>query len=888
MSERTVTIRLDLQDPAGMAEQLQKIRVQRDALLTQSKIKLNIGAGGLDQARRASAQAQAASASAMKDLGALGGAITSKAIAPLAQYQVMLGSVLQAGRALGPGVVSALKGVSAEFARQKDLAAFWGTSGYMHSGVASLKSALSGFVATGGAGFGTWLKNTSESLVQYRMALVASAAVMIGMAAAAALSSKHTQNYIASTLDSRLMARKLTDKKGAEEWVQSAQGTDWSAGRESRMGVFQTVLSKNKMIGQKAAQKATEDIEKYFFANQEMLQKKGIASAEALASSISAPQLVGEDATKFEDIFGLGFSNLSPQARLGRLSTEAKGIDINKAVAARPDEVLTKRLTATTGAMGDAVIPVLNTVLGGFLNISDAIGKIPGLGAVMGWGAVLVGAAAAGLTVVSMVGSLIPGLMTMIGLVRSDTVARYANIAAQYAMAAASKVVAAAQWLLNVAMTANPLGIAIMAIVGLIVILYALEKRFGLVSKAWKLFSESSIGKGVFAYIESGKKSIEDLLGMLGKAYKSGGLKGVMNIALDALGAASPQIKVLLILVDFLRKLWANSNILNKAFATGLTYWQRMIDFFTWLLSTIKGMWDWLMNAIPGARKEEARQKLEKEMERAGVSYNAGNKEYTITKGPNKGVVIPGDEMGGYAGQKYLGSEGKRIIDLKIEYEKLPGFAEGIAAAVKEGLAGLEKSIADAIAKALTDIPGMQSIAETLKSLNTTISDLKQWMDDHNLGGVAAGVGNAAGTVPWIMVLGPAGAPVKAIWDATIGAYKPEEKPTMASGGQIKATGSLIGHRDEEMDPASVVAGGKTTLERINEMFSGGDTYQGGQSITVHAPVSMAVKIEKVSSDMDIDHLISRIGNEGADKLLFALRNKLDNTSNRGIGYMRG
>lgn len=80
-------------------------------------------------------------------------------------------------------------------------------------------------------------------------------------------------------------------------------------------------------MGQKASQKATEDIEKYFFANQEMLRKKGFESAEQLASAISAPQLIGEDATKFEDIFSLGFSRMTPQARLGRLSTEAKDID---------------------------------------------------------------------------------------------------------------------------------------------------------------------------------------------------------------------------------------------------------------------------------------------------------------------------------------------------------------------------------------------------------------------------------------------------------------------------------------------------------------------------------------------------------------------------------
>jgi hypothetical protein len=137
------------------------------------------------------------------------------------------------------------------------------------------------------------------------------------------------------------------------------------------MSVFQTVLSKNPCIRQKGAQKATEDIEKYFIANQEMLRKKGFELAEQLASPISAPQLTGEDATKFEDIFELGFSRMTTQARLGRISTEAQDIDMEKAVAMRPDEVLTKRLTATAQAVGDTVLPILNQVLGTFLDLSD-------------------------------------------------------------------------------------------------------------------------------------------------------------------------------------------------------------------------------------------------------------------------------------------------------------------------------------------------------------------------------------------------------------------------------------------------------------------------------------------------------------------------------------
>ena len=76
MTERTVTIRLGIQDEIG--NRLLEIRKQRDALFSRSTVNLQVKAEGLEQARKASTQVRGESAAAVKDLGALGGAITSK------------------------------------------------------------------------------------------------------------------------------------------------------------------------------------------------------------------------------------------------------------------------------------------------------------------------------------------------------------------------------------------------------------------------------------------------------------------------------------------------------------------------------------------------------------------------------------------------------------------------------------------------------------------------------------------------------------------------------------------------------------------------------------------------------------------------------------------
>lgn len=845
MTERTVTIKLGLED--GIGDRLLQIKKQRDALLSKSKISLNVDAGGLEQARRASAQAQAASSSATKDMALLGSAISSKAVAPLAQYQQMLGGVLSVGKAVGPGVVSALRGISTEFQRQRDLASFWGTSGYLHGGVAALKSSMSSFLSTGGSGFTSWIQNASSHLAQYRTALVASSAALLGMAAAAGLSAKHNQNYIQSTLDSGLMARKLTDKQGAKEWVESAQGTDWSSGSASRMGVFQTVLSKNKSMGQKAAQKATEDIEKFFFANQEMLQKKGIASAEQLASEISAPQLSGDQASKFEDIFGLGFSSISAPARLARLGTEAKDIDIDKAVQARPDEVLTKRFNATTAAMGGAVLPALNAVLGGFLKLSDIIGKIPGLGKALGWGAVLLGAASAGLVMVSMVGSLIPGLITVVGVLSK--------------LGIVTRLAAAGQWVLNAAMSANPLGIAIIAIAGLVAGLYILEKKFGLVTKAWKMFSESSIGKGVFAAIADGKKAIEELLGTLGKAYKAGGVGGVLKVALEGIVANSPMLKMVAFVVEFLRKIWANSTTLNKLFSAGTAIWQKIADFFSWLLNSINSAITWLRDGL-GITKAEKQAKVDK------IAADAGLRK-------ENGVWYKGNVP-------------------------MNGYGSGVPQSTRDALARAEEEVNKAPKGVFEGIPGIKDLTDALEENTEALKEkVKTALAPVNdvFNNALPGKEQRDATVARHQTLADAGYSMASdgeFYDLNGKSLSPEQEkeakeiwfgtPKMARGGSIIGAGTLIGHVGEEVDPASVVTGGQTTLAKINSMVSG----QSSSMQSIHAPVSVVVNVGNVSSDLDIGRLADRIGSEAADRLLFALRNKINGGQLRDIGYLRG
>jgi len=841
MTERTATIKVDIIGGAAAKAMLSDIAQQRNELLKQSKIRLNIDAGGVSQAQRAMAQTRANAVAATRDMSVLGDAVTSRAVAPMAQYSALLGAVLLVTQKLGPGLVTALQRSNVEFTRQRDLMRFWGTSGYLSIGIDHFKSNLAGFVSTSGSGFTKWLQNTSVALSQYRTALAASAAVMVGMATAAALSSKSTQNYIQSTLDSRLMQRKLSDRAGAEKWIQSAEGTDWSAGRESRMGVFQTILSKNPYMGQMEAQKGTEDIEKFFFANQEMLKKKGYATAEALASAMSAQTLSGEDATKFEDIFGLGFGNLTPRARLGRVSTEAGKLDMAEEVGMRPEEILTKRFTATTRAMGDAVLPPLLAIMNMFVKLSDIVGKIPGLGGALGWAVVLTGAAASGAVLLSVLAPLAPVLGAVIGLLSKASLV--------------TKGLAVAQWALNVAMSANPIGLAVVGIAALIAGLIILEKKFGLVSKAWNA-------------LKAGMSS-------LGGAFKDAGGMGVLKVGVEALVANNPMLKILLFQLDFLKKIWLGGETLNKIMAGAMTIWQQIGQFFSWIGDILTTIQNTLGGGVGGVADKVlggAGAAVQSVVNAAGDFLNPqepaaeSNPQEPAAESTHPGTDNAGNPLPFEPDLWYSSKDSgqwRKGSDLIKEWGPRANDARDLYKNAASATNPTEKSSGGSGTVTKTDVAGNTYSAPAPAKADSSKSYVTYGdngtFDVHNTetGAVSKG-------------------------------FKTEKEakdsiPKMAVGGTIIGSGSIIGHAGEEVSPASAVVGAKSTLERMSEAAEGGR----GGSITVGG-TTININVDRMDSDIDLERALAKAGDEFDRLLMFRLRNPLDSGSLRGIGYLRG
>jgi hypothetical protein len=444
---------------------------------------------------------------------------------------------------------------------------------------------------------------------------------------------------------------------------------------------------------------------------------------------------------------------------------------------------------------------------------------------------VLAGIAAAGLTVISVLAGLIGPLGMVIGLIKGAHLATVAFTAAQ--------------WLLNVALTANPVGVAIVAIVALIGVLYLLEKKFGIVTKAWNA-------------LKAGMSS-------LGGAFKDAGGMGVLKVGVEALVANNPMLKILLFQVDFLKKIWLGGETLNKIMGGAMTIWQQLGQFFSWIGDILTTIQNTLGGGVGGVADKVlggAGAAVQSVVNAAGDFLNPQEPaaESTHPGTDNAGNPLPFEPDLWYSskdsGQWHKGSDlikewGPRVNDARDLYKNAASATNPT-----------EKSSGGSGTVTKTDVAGNTYSAPAPAKADSSKSYVTYGdngtFDVHNTetGAVSKG-------------------------------FKTEKEakdsiPKMAVGGTITGSGSIIGHAGEEVSPASAVVGAKSTLERMSEAAEGG---QGG-SITVGG-TTININVDRIDSDIDLERALAKAGDEFDRKLMFKLRNLLDSNGLRNIAYMR-
>ncbi|MEI6449763.1 MAG: phage tail tape measure protein [Actinomycetes bacterium] len=186
---------------------------------------------------------------------------------------------------------------------------------------------------------------------------------------------------------------------------------------------------------------------------------------------------------------GFRSSQAAESAFTGRMGT--LGGKIKKALASLTSGAAPKKLAASFKRLGSTIA---SNVAAGFTASS---GKLKTL--------IQAGAQKAASGVKLAISTVTSVAASAAGVVK-DTAATVANTAAKVANAVATKVVAAAQWLWNAALTANPIGLIIVAIAAVVAIFIVLWKKCKWFRDFWKaVWGEIvTVAKAVWGWLKPG------------------------------------------------------------------------------------------------------------------------------------------------------------------------------------------------------------------------------------------------------------------------------------------------------------------------------------------------------------------------------------------------
>lgn len=268
------------------------------------------------------------------------------------------------------------------------------------------------------------------------------------------------------------------DKKQAQAWSVVAKERGIQAG-QLQMGM----ASFGRALGALGGPTKTTDT---------ALSKLGLSSKQLLALPMQQRMNVLSDAFSklpngvdkaalSQKLFGRSGRTLLPLLNSGsaglneQLNAASKLVPPLGAAGASALQLAAKQRqlkTASLGiqvAIGTALLPVLSSLATAFAPIIGAIGSFLGQCKPAAYAVIALGAALVGLMIVSTVAGAIDGLTTSM----------IAQKVAAIASAGASKALAAAQWILNAAMSANPIFLIIAALVALGVAFVVMYNKVG-------------------------------------------------------------------------------------------------------------------------------------------------------------------------------------------------------------------------------------------------------------------------------------------------------------------------------------------------------------------------------------------------------------------------
>ena len=163
-------------------------------------------------------------------------------------------------------------------------------------------------------------------------------------------------------------------------------------------------------------------------------------------------------------------------------------------------------------------------------------------------------------------------------------------------LAAGLKVLAAAQWLLNIAMTANPIGIIIVVAAALLAVLIYLAHRSGLLAKIWERLGQLDLGGLLSRGIETATGAWDGFLDKLQivwdrlRSLKSGmGAAGAIGLAMHMVMPAAIVAALGKRIPDLLTWIWGT--LLNTKDDLAGYFRNLLPDWFTRIVDWLRNMY---------------------------------------------------------------------------------------------------------------------------------------------------------------------------------------------------------------------------------------------------------------------------------------------------------
>jgi SLT domain-containing protein len=271
---------------------------------------------------------------------------------------------------------------------------------------------------------------------------------------------------------------------------------DAIAAEALRMGLVTTTVSEEDLAV--ATAKANIAFEKH----NETLKKYGEGSIEAQKSALALSQAESRLNAEVEgtnDKLTAQQKTLATQSLIMNATKDAQGDFARTSDGlANSQRILTAQMKDLQANIGKILLPIVESAVGFF---SDFTGVLAGNQTVM---------------------------VVVIGVVAALATAIIAANIAMKIYTATTKAAAAAQALFNFIMSANPIALVIIAVAAFVAALIVLEKRFGIISKGFELFSD-----GFYRFIINPIKQaigfISDLIGAFKRIPGVGAIGGFLG-----------------------------------------------------------------------------------------------------------------------------------------------------------------------------------------------------------------------------------------------------------------------------------------------------------------------------------------------------------------------